>query len=74
MLLPDEERGRPLAEERPRNVVTTDIHRVPLRTDDEAQPRCVLCGHVISCEESIRAGIGRDCRRRARRLAREVAA
>lgn len=33
----------------------------------DTTPRCRCCGHVITSEESIAAGIGRDCRRRLRR-------
>lgn len=30
-------------------------------------PRCRCCGHVITSEESIATGIGRDCRRKLQR-------
>lgn len=30
------------------------------------RPRCRRCGHPVFSPESIRLGVGRDCRRRAR--------
>lgn len=45
---------------------------VPLTTPNHPHaevPRCSVCGHIITSAESIRTGIGRDCRRQLRRLA-----
>ncbi|WP_374222536.1 DUF6011 domain-containing protein [Nocardioides xinjiangensis] len=34
--------------------------------DSEDTPRCRQCGHLITAEESISSGLGRDCRKRLR--------
>lgn len=66
-LLASNDRGRP-GEERPQSVsLDGDRFSVAVATGTYGKPRCALCGRLIFSEESIRAGVGRDCRRRDER-------
>lgn len=62
-------RGRPLAQERPLNVVPTDSH-----DSTDPRPRCRRCGHVVFAEASIATLLGRDCRRALIRALRGASA
>ena len=71
MTLPENDRGRPGAN-RTASKMSDDDKAIVLPIDD--QIRCTRCGHVVWSPESVAAGVGRDCRRLLRRVAREVAA
>lgn len=73
VLLSEHDEGRP-GEERPHNVTAGDTHSVSQGSDVERQPRCLMCGHIVTSAESIAAGLGRDCRRRLRRGLRHSSA
>lgn len=45
------------------NQTTSNANHDDQTTVSADRPRCAHCGHVIWSAESIRAGIGRDCRR-----------
>jgi len=57
----DNDRGRPAANQAASDVISDgDTSMVAASAD---VPRCTRCGHPIWSTESIRLGIGRDCRR-----------
>lgn len=64
--MPETRESRPVASG-PAGSISTAIKAadssLTSSTDADDRPRCVICGHVITCEASIAAGIGRDCRR-----------
>lgn len=72
MLLPDNDRGRPVTIQTASRMSTlTDSPSVPSQTDD--RPRCRKCQHVVWTERSIASGLGTDCRRAERRANRQTA-